>query len=218
MHPFTPIAMATEDNNQDFTLTYPDVERILNRSRRSVQTLVSEGRLTKRMSPTPTGERAYFSESEVKKLSREIGVNGKGEKPEKQLARYEGGFGMLAPQVQRMQELIDTQTRQIQELATEKGELKGRLTEVEKLLKAKDEELKKHTGRSDQLRQEKAQLETEKVKLEAALDHERYKARLSRAAYIALALLVITVFVIMISISPLTSDLIGQFINGLFTR
>ncbi len=166
-------AKRTDQGPDDFTLTYPDVQRLLNRSRRYIQQLVAEGKLERRMVYSDKGKVAYFSASQVKKLGQELGVKHRGETPERELERYKGGMGALLPQIEMMKTLSEKKDAEIASLAEKAGRAEGRLEEVLKRLAAIEKEKTDLYGKLKQL-------EPQVEELRESL-HEREKAELQSA-------------------------------------
>lgn len=66
--------MTTETQLNDFSLTYQDVEQILGIKKRTIQDLVTNNELEKRLVRHENFSKAYFSKSQVEELAQKRGV------------------------------------------------------------------------------------------------------------------------------------------------
>lgn len=134
--------------HDDFSLSYPEVQKLLGKSRRHVQKLVAEGVLEKNMIQGPNGKQAFFSKTQVETLGG--GVKQGDEQPEAKLIRYETGISFFQKMITEREGTIAKQHEEIKQLTESKGKLEGAL-EVYKQQIEEQNSLEEEVGK---LRQE----------------------------------------------------------------
>lgn len=151
--PFTPPMPPKKPHQTDYALTYPEVQQLLNLSRRSIQALVAEGKLHKKMIQGPNGMQAFFSEQEIATLG---GVKQRGEEPAQKLIRYETGIGLFQQMIKDRDAILAKQTEEVKTLLLEKGELTGSLKAAQAQLREQQALERELIGSKERLKSQPA--------------------------------------------------------------
>ncbi|MEO0228322.1 MAG: helix-turn-helix domain-containing protein, partial [candidate division WOR-3 bacterium] len=133
----------------DYNLSLQDVIKILGKAERTVQRYLRDGKLSKQYITTDRGREIRFSESEVKRLADSLTSTGGSSR--RQLDDSGGGI-VAGLDLKEFFNRYESAVAQV-------GYFKGKL-------EAHDDEVKMLTGRVDSLASEKAQIESERKKLE----------------------------------------------------
>lgn len=139
----------------DFTLTYPEVERLLGRTERTIQRYVKRGRLEVRKVITSTGEQAFFSQAQVAQLKKELDrqalTDSKGDSVPRQLVQYEAIFAVLQNQMLNREKKLEEQEREMRQLMQYLGKLEGKVEYINNLEKELQEMRRVNVAQSRRL-------------------------------------------------------------------